>query len=79
RGRVMSLMTITMQGLNPFGAVLAGAFATVVGTPAAIAAGAVVVAIAALGAVVGAPHVRRFSSGASRDVIRSPADATTGD
>jgi MFS family permease len=76
RGRVMSLMTITMQGLNPFGAVLAGAFATIVGTPAAIAVGAVVVAVTALAAVLGAANVRGFSSS---DVVARSADLAAGD
>jgi MFS family permease len=62
RGRVMSLMTITMQGLNPFGAVLAGAAATVIGTPAAIAAGALIVGITGFIATVGARQVRNFST-----------------
>jgi MFS family permease len=62
RGRVLSLMTITMQGFNPFGAVLAGALATAIGTPAAIAAGALIVAFTGLAATVGAPRVRDFST-----------------
>ena len=79
RGRVMSLMTITMQGLNPFGAVLAGAFATVIGTPVAIAVGAVVVAITAIAAVLGAPNVRRFSTARAPNVVESSANVAAGD
>jgi MFS family permease len=62
RGRIMSLMTIVMQGLNPFGAVLAGAFATVVGTPAAIATGALMLALVGVASLIGAPAVRDFTT-----------------
>jgi MFS family permease len=60
RGRVMSLVTVTMQGLNPVGALLIGALATAIGTPRAVALGVAVVMVAALLAVVGAPDVREF-------------------
>ena len=48
RGRVMSLVTITMQGFTPIGALLTGAIADQVGTPEAVAGTAVVVAVAAV-------------------------------
>jgi predicted MFS family arabinose efflux permease len=60
RGRVMSLVTVTMQGFNPVGALLIGALATAIGTPRAVALGAAVVAVAAIVAAVGAPDVREF-------------------
>ena len=69
RGRILSLMTITMQGLNPLGAVLAGAAATAIGTPAAIGAGAVIVAIAGLSATLGARNVRDFSTASAPQVV----------
>ena len=48
RGRIMSLVTITMQGFTPIGALLTGAIADQVGTPEAVAGTAVVVAVAAV-------------------------------
>jgi predicted MFS family arabinose efflux permease len=60
-GRIMSLLTVTMQGFTPIGALLSGSLATGIGTPAAVALSAVVVGLAALLAAGGAPSVRRFS------------------
>jgi MFS family permease len=41
RGRVMSLYTLSWFGIAPFGALLMGSIANVIGTPAAIALAAV--------------------------------------
>jgi len=60
RGRVMSLMTVTMQGFAPVGALITGGLATAIGTPLAMALSALVVAFAALLAARGAPAVRGF-------------------
>jgi MFS family permease len=60
RGRVMALITVTMQGFAPLGAMLTGAIATGTGTPAAVALSALIVAGAAA-ACSAAPVVRRFS------------------
>jgi MFS family permease len=60
RGRVMSLVTVTMQGFAPLGALLTGALATAVGTPSAVALSAVVVAVAATVAAIAAPDVRDY-------------------
>jgi MFS family permease len=78
RGRVMSLLTVTMQGMNPFGAVLAGALATAIGTPAAIATGAVILAVAGIAAVIGSPHVRRFSTSRGRGPVPASPGAAAG-
>jgi MFS family permease len=63
RGRVMSLVTVTMQGFAPIGALLSGALATRIGTPEAVALSAGVVAIVAALAVIVAPEVRDFVPG----------------
>lgn len=60
-GRVMSLVTVTMQGFAPLGALLTGSAATAIGTPRAVALSAVVVALAALAAATRAPVVRGFT------------------
>jgi MFS family permease len=60
RGRVMSLVTVTMQGFAPFGALLTGAIATRIGTPEAVELFAVVVVAAAVVASVAMPRVRDF-------------------
>ncbi|MGH2604587.1 MAG: MFS transporter, partial [Dehalococcoidia bacterium] len=60
RGRVMSFVTVTMQGFAPLGALLTGAIATAAGTPRAVALSAVVVAIAAVIAAIAAPDVREY-------------------
>jgi MFS family permease len=62
RGRVMSLVTVTMQGFAPLGALLTGALATAIGTPRAVAASAAVVAVAALVAAISAPNVRTYTA-----------------
>jgi MFS family permease len=68
RGRVMSLVTVTMQGFAPLGALLTGALATAVGTPSAVALSAGVVAVAAVIAALAAPDVRDYE-----DPISEPA------
>jgi MFS family permease len=62
RGRVMSLVTVAMQGFNPIGAMLVGALATAIGTPAAVALAASIVSVAALLAMIRAPDVRDFGT-----------------
>jgi predicted MFS family arabinose efflux permease len=61
RGRVMALLTVTLQGFAPLGALLTGALAIFTGTPFAIAISAVVVALAALVAYLRAPTVRDYA------------------
>jgi MFS family permease len=61
RGRVLSLITVAMQGLSPLGAVMTGAIATATGTPPAVALTAAVIVIAVLVALPLAPGVRRFA------------------
>jgi predicted MFS family arabinose efflux permease len=68
RGRVMSLVTVTMQGFAPLGALLTGALATAVGTPSAVALSAGVVAVAAVIAALAAPDVRDYE-----DAVPEPA------
>jgi len=65
RGRVLSLLTVVQQGFNPFGGLLAGAVATLTGTPNAVALGAAVVAAAGLVALATAPAVRDFAASAA--------------
>lgn len=60
RGRVMSLLTVTMQGFGPLGALVTGGVATATGTPTAVAVGAVLVAVGAGAAAIAVPAVRRF-------------------
>jgi hypothetical protein len=62
RGRVMSLVTVTMQGLAPVGSLLVGAAATAVGTPRAVALSGAVVGLAAVLAAATAPDVREFGT-----------------
>ncbi|MSQ27771.1 MAG: MFS transporter [Dehalococcoidia bacterium] len=61
RGRIMSYLTVIMQGFAPLGAVLAGGAGVVIGTPTAVAISALVVAAAALLSVPLAPVVFRYS------------------
>jgi MFS family permease len=63
RGRVMSLVTVTMQGFAPLGGLLTGATALAIGTPRAVALSAVVLAVAAVVAAIGAPDVREYEDG----------------
>lgn len=60
-GRVMSLLTVTMQGFTPIGTLITGSMAAAVGTPTAVALSALVVAAAVVIAAGGAPSVRRFA------------------
>jgi hypothetical protein len=76
RGRVMSLVTVTMQGFAPLGALLTGAMATAVGTPLAVALSAVVVAVAAVAAALCAPDVRDYAEAAGEREERASAPAT---
>lgn len=62
RGRVMSLVTVTMQGFAPFGALITGAVATDIGTPEAVALFALFVVLAALMAAATIPQVRDFQA-----------------
>src|SRR5215203_3076454 len=71
RGRVMSLVTVTMQGFAPLGALLTGAIATAIGTPRAVAMSALVVAAAGLLAAVAAPDVHGYIG--AGEVAETPA------
>jgi MFS family permease len=62
RGRVMSLVTVTMQGFAPFGALLTGGLASRIGTPEAVAASAFVVAIAGIAALLVSPSIRDYET-----------------
>lgn len=59
RARVISLFTM-VQGLNPLGSLVMGSVAEVLGTPHAIALMTGLAILAALGAGVGSPYVRRL-------------------
>lgn len=61
RGRVLSLVTVTMQGFSPLGALLTGSVASFIGTPPAVALFALVVALVAVIAAVAVPAIRRFT------------------
>lgn len=73
RGRVMSLVTVTMQGFAPLGALITGAVATAVGTPTAVALSALIVAAAALIASVAAPDVRDYHDPSEPEPERKPS------
>lgn len=62
RGRVMALVSVSAQGFAPFGALIVGGLAEVIGTQRAVAGSAVVVGIAALYALLTAPAIRAFDS-----------------
>jgi MFS family permease len=62
RGRVMSLVTVTLQGFAPLGALIDGAIATRIGTPEAVELFAVIVVVAAVVAAVAMPQVRNFQA-----------------
>jgi MFS family permease len=74
RGRVMSLVTVTMQGFAPMGALAAGAIATEVGTPEAVEIFAIVLVGSALLAGVAFPHVRDFQSDAEAPAAGAPPE-----
>lgn len=59
RARVMSLYTLCIIGLNPFGALLMGAVAGVIGTAAAFGINAVCFGVIALAVLVKSPDLRR--------------------
>ena len=58
RGRLMGLYTTVMQGSIPFGALLAGLLAGVLGVPGALFAGATGVALVALVAARSTPRIQ---------------------
>lgn len=58
RGRVMSLLTVTTQGLTPLGALLTGALAAIISTPEAIVFSSVALAVTAVVIMAKAPTVR---------------------
>jgi MFS family permease len=62
RGRVMSLVTVTLQGFAPLGALIDGAIATRIGTPEAVALFATIVVASAFVAYVAMPPVRNFQA-----------------
>jgi hypothetical protein len=55
RGRVMSMMTVILFGFATTGALLIGFVGDRIGVPEALAAGGVVITLAALGVLAGAP------------------------
>ncbi|MBI2759883.1 MAG: MFS transporter [Chloroflexi bacterium] len=81
RGRVMSLVTVTMQGFAPLGALLTGSVATAIGTPPAVALSSLCVTAAALVAAAGAEGVRAYvapEDGPAAEPVRpSPRAAST--
>lgn len=78
RGRVMSLVTVTMQGFAPIGGLLTGAVATRIGTPEAVAASAAVVGLAALAAFALSPSIRNFKADAPATSAHTPAAPAAG-
>ncbi len=77
RGRVMSLVTVTMQGFAPFGALMTGALATALGTPEAVALSAGVVALIAALAALTIPEVRDFQAGGEGPSSPPPSSLRT--
>ncbi|HXH23494.1 MAG TPA: MFS transporter [Dehalococcoidia bacterium] len=75
RGRVMSLVTVTMQGLAPLGGLMTGSLATAIGTPEAVALSAAVVALVAALAAAAVPEIRDFRSGAEEPPEAAAASA----
>jgi hypothetical protein len=61
RGRVMSLYTLTWFGIAPFGALLMGFTARLIGTPAAIAVYALMGGILAVSILLRSPSARRLA------------------
>jgi MFS family permease len=59
RGRVMSFYTMAIMGTAPFGSLLAGAFARIIGAPATIFAGGIFTIIAALVFLRKLPELRK--------------------
>jgi MFS family permease len=64
RGRVMSLYTIMFVGMAPWGSLMAGALAHAIGTPATVAAGGAVCAVAGI--------LFAFTIPAMRPLVRYP-------
>jgi len=75
RGRVLSLLPITGQGLAPLGALLAGGVAERIGTPASVALTALTVAVCAAIAFVVAPSVWRTRVIAQETTSAAPSPA----
>jgi hypothetical protein len=62
RGRVMSLITVTMQGFSPLGSLVIGALAGIISTEHAVALSAGLCGVMALLAIAVAPVVRDYES-----------------
>lgn len=60
RGRVMSLVTVTMQGFSPMGGLFIGALAAPLGTPTALALSALICAATAVFGLVALPVITRY-------------------
>jgi len=76
RGRVMSLVTVTMQGFAPIGAVMTGAIATQIGTPEAVALSAMVCGAVAVLAYALAPVMRNYEFAGAPTI--APLEAARG-
>jgi len=75
RGRVMSLNAVTAIGMSQFGGFLVGAAATRLGTPAAVALGSIVVAVATSSIYAAQPGLRGYRSVRPPVLATSPAAA----
>ena len=60
RGRVMSIYTIMLVGMTPFGSLMAGALAHTVGARVTVAVGGLLCAIAGIVFAAGIPRMRQF-------------------
>jgi MFS family permease len=68
RGRVMSLVTVTMQGFSPLGGLFIGALAGPLGTPHALGLAASLCAACAVLALATSPRMRDYTARPADDV-----------
>jgi hypothetical protein len=75
RGRVMSLITVTMQGFSPLGALLIGALAALISIQSAVAISAAFCGLLAVIALGVAPVVRDYESPEAQEEPGRPPHA----
>ncbi|MBV9120502.1 MAG: hypothetical protein JOZ39_07320, partial [Chloroflexi bacterium] len=62
RGRIMGLLSIASRGVNPLGGVQAGAIASLLSAPIALAAGGAVTVLWSLATALRLPQINSFSA-----------------
>jgi MFS family permease len=72
RSRVLSLYSLAMLGLSPFGALALGAIADKFGTEAALILNGILIAVLCGGILVRWPNLLHYHTGARKDIVTIP-------